>query len=276
MKKIFFILFILLTSCVAKDGPFSPSLAMVLDGIINKNPEYNVIQIQASKLEGHELLFITCLHNYNPKMTESYYIYKNKLVTYFQTDENDRSYIIDHNFLYKYDGRKLNYNCIYSSKVTSEPKQQVYEIIGNNKLALLKRPEKIVYRKNKIEGNNVVLNKQLNEFINSYIYNNIDVLYELRFKESNNKHYAIIRSMIYYDKNKYDGYFFRDGNLVVIYGIDASENFLDKTWIKKDNRGIPNFKYRTIDEWNYPYPLKLEIFSNGNVKELSLSEGFAI
>lgn len=265
-----------MTSCVAKDGPFSPSLAMVLDGIINKNPEYNVIQIQASKLEGHELLFITCLHNYNPKMTESYYIYKNKLVTYFQTDENDRSYIIDHNFLYKYDGRKLNYNCIYSSKVTSEPKQQVYEIIGNNKLALLKRSEKIVYRKNKIEGNNVVLNKQLNEFINSYIYNNIDVLYELRFKEINNKHYAIIRSMIYYDKNKYDGYFFRDGNLVVIYGIDASENFLDKTWIKKDNRGIPNFKYRTIDEWNYPYPLKLEIFSNGNVKELSLSEGFAI
>lgn len=265
-----------MTSCLAKDGPFSPSLAMVLDGIINKNPEYNVIQIQASKLEGHELLFITCLHNYNPKMTESYYIYKNKLVTYFQTDENDRSYIIDHNFLYKYYGGKLNYNCIYSSKVTSEPKQQVYEIIGNNKLALLKRPEKIVCRKNKIEGNNVVLNKQLNEFINSYIYNNIDVLYELRFKEINNKHYAIIRSMIYYDKNKYDGYFFRDGNLVVIYGIDASENFLDKTWIKKDNRGIPNFKYRTIDEWNYPYPLKLEIFSNGNVKELSLSEGFAI
>lgn len=84
-----------MTSCVAKDGPFSPSLAMVLDGIINKNPEYNVIQIQASKLEGHELLFITCLHNYNPKMIESYYIYKNKLVTYFQTDENDRSYIID-------------------------------------------------------------------------------------------------------------------------------------------------------------------------------------
>lgn len=80
---------------------------MVLDGIINKNPEYNVIQIQASKLEGHELLFITCLHNYNPKMTESYYIYKNKLVTYFQTDENDRSYIIDHNFLYKYDGENL-------------------------------------------------------------------------------------------------------------------------------------------------------------------------
>lgn len=51
---------------------------------------------------------------------------------------------------------------------------------------------------------------------------------------------------------------------------------LDKTWIKKDIRGIRNFKYRTIDEWNYPYPLKLEIFSNGNVKELSLSEGFAI
>lgn len=107
MKKIFFIFFILLTSCIAKDGPFSPSLAMVLDGIINENPEYNVIQIQASKLEGHELLFITCLYNYNPKMIEGYYIYKNKLVTYFQTDETDRSNIIDSNFCINMKGKNL-------------------------------------------------------------------------------------------------------------------------------------------------------------------------
>lgn len=45
---------------------------------------------------------------------------------------------------------------------------------------------------------------------------------------------------------------------------------------KKSKLGIPNFKYRTIDEWNYPYPMKLEILPNGDVKELSLSEGFAI
>lgn len=276
MKKIFFIFFILLTSCIAKDGPFSPSLAMVLDGIINENPEYNVIQLQASKLEGHELLFITCLYNYNPKMIEGYYIYKNKLVTYFQTDETDRSNIIDSNFLHKYEGEKLSYNCIYSSNVTSEPRLNVYEIMKDSKLALLKRPEKTLYRKNKIKGNNVVINKQLNEFVNSYIYNNIDVLYELRFKKMNGKRYAIIRSMIYYDKNKYDGYFLRDGHLIVIYGIEASENLLDKTWIKKSKLGIPNFKYRTIDEWNYPYPMKLEILPNGDVKELSLSEGFAI
>ena len=110
-----------------------------------------------------------------------------------------------------------------------------------------------------------------------YVSYNVDGrTYESELNGYSSSFYEGKKINIYYDKNKYDGYFFRDGNLVVIYGIDASENFLDKTWIKKDNRGIPNFKYRTIDEWNYPYPLKLEIFSNGNVKELSLSEGFAI
>lgn len=112
--------------------------------------------------------------------------------------------------------------------------------------------------------------------MNDFIYSNVEVLYELRFKTINKKHYAIIRSGIYYDKDKYKGYFYRYGNLIVLYGDSPSEDILDKTQILTNKQGIPNYKYGTIDEWNYPYPLKFEILPNGNLRKLSFSEGFAI
>ena len=155
-----------------------------------------------------------------------------------------------------------------------------------NNIEILKGPASLMYGSDAMAG--VVIfhdaptlakNTVAGDVSSEYQTNNGLFDYSLHMAGNNNGYVWGVRysdKMAHAYKNKYDGYFFRDGNLVVIYGIDASENFLDKTWIKEDNRGIPNFKYRTIDEWNYPYPLKLEIFSNGNVKELSLSEGFAI
>lgn len=275
MKKIIFAFIIVFTSCIAKDEPFSPSLAKALDEVISEDSTYSVIQIQASKLEGHDLFFLTSLHNYNPNLLDGYLTFKGKLVTYFQTDSLDRSNIIDIKLLHKYNGNIPNFRNIYSSQITSEPKQKMYEVIDGHELVAINNPETLVIRKNKIKGDNVIINKQLNDIINDYIYNNIDVLYELRFKTENGKHYAILRSMIYYDKDKYEGYFYRDGHLVVIYG-NPPEKIVDKTWIPKDKQGIPNFKHATIDNWNYPYPVKVEIFPNGTIRELSLSEGFGI
>ena len=104
MRKLLFAIFILFTSCVAKDSQFSPSLAKVLDGIIGKTHNFDVIQVIASKLEEHDLLIITCVPGYNPKVMDGYYIYKDKLITYYQTDSTDRSDIIDTKYLYKYEG----------------------------------------------------------------------------------------------------------------------------------------------------------------------------
>ena len=160
MRKLLFAIFILFTSCVAKDSPFSPSLAKVLDGIIGKTHNFDVIQVIASKLEEHDLLIITCVPGYNPKVMDGYYIYKDKLITYYQTDSTDRSDIIDTKYLYKYEGNIPNYIDVYEKLIFCEP--------------------------------------------------------------------------------------------------------------------IPNYKYGTIDEWNYPYPLKFEILPNGNLRKLSFSEGFAI
>ena len=64
MRAIIFIILILLTSCAAEEGPLSTSLASAIDSFIKKHPKCSVIQIQASRLDGHDLLFITSLNSY--------------------------------------------------------------------------------------------------------------------------------------------------------------------------------------------------------------------
>ena len=141
MKKIIFALLIVFTSCIAKDEPFSPSLAKALDEVISEDSTCDVIQIQASKLEGHDLFFLTSLHNYNPNLIDGYLTYKGKLVTYFQTDSLDRSNIIDTKVLHKYNGSIPNYRNIYSSQITSEPQQKMYEVIDGHELVAINNPE---------------------------------------------------------------------------------------------------------------------------------------
>lgn len=227
-------------------------------------------------MEEHDLLFITSGPGYNPNVMVGYYIYKDKLITYYQTDSTDRSDIIDTKYLYKYEGNIPNYIDVYEKLISCEPKQYLYEIIDGHKLTVVNNQKSLGFRKNEIKGDNVIKNKQLNQILNDFIYSNVEVLYELRFRTKNNKHYALIRSGIYYDKDKYKGYFYRDGNLIVLYGDSPSEDILDKTQILTNTQGRPNYKYGTIDEWNYPYPRKYEILPNGNLRKLSFYEGFAI
>ena len=105
---------------------------------------------------------------------------------------------------------------------------------------------------------------------------NINVLYELRFCVKDNKQYALFRSMNVYDSDRYDGYFYRNGCLIVLYGADKAKNVLDNTWIKKGKYGIPNTRNIHMNEklWTFPYPKAFEILPNGHLRELSHEEAF--
>ena len=85
-----------LINCTVKEGPFSPSLTKTLDYIIKNHPNYKVIQIQASEINGHNLLYVSSLNTYNPNFLDGYFIYKDRLITYFQTDSINRPYIVNH------------------------------------------------------------------------------------------------------------------------------------------------------------------------------------
>ena len=261
MKNIIFIFLILLTSAI--------------DSFIVKYPNWRGIQIMASKLDEHDLLFLTTMNNYNSDLIDGYCFYKNKLITYYQTDSLDRTSIIDTKRLLKFNGQIKNYKDFRLAHANSEPQDEVYEIFDKNKLSLVTNEPKLDLNRH-VTGNNVIKNENINRFLNSYIQYYANVLYELRFIEKNNKHYFTLRSMIFYDKDKYDGYFYRNGYLVVLYGVEQSDGILDDTWIKKEKFGIPNFRYTTIKDLNIPYPMKLEILPNGDIKYLSLSESFFI
>ena len=89
------ILIALLTSCFAEHSPLSPFLGTVVDSFIAKHPSYDVIDIRVSQLAGHDLLFIIGNAAYDPDMIDGYIIYKDRLLTYYQTDSLDRSSLID-------------------------------------------------------------------------------------------------------------------------------------------------------------------------------------
>ena len=279
MKKILTFAFVaLLTSCLPKHGALSLSLSTVVDSFISKHPSWDVIELIASKLDGHDLLFIVGEPTYFPEFIDGYCIYKNRLLTYYQTDSLDRSSLIDTTYMQRYNGDIENYKDTYKFPCNSEPSQEIYVIKNNNELVLVDDSVKLKFNRKLTKGNNVIKNKELNEFINSYIYNKIDVLYELRFCIKDSKQYVMFRSMPFYDKEKYDGYFYRNGYLIVLYGADLSGELLDNTWIKKEKIGIPSVRYTSINEtlWNFPFPEKIEILPDGHLKRLSIEEGFFI
>ena len=279
MKKILTFAFVaLLTSCLPKHGALSLSLSTVVDSFISKHPSWDVIELIASKLDGHDLLFIVGEPTYFPEFIDGYCIYKNRLLTYYQTDSLDRSSLIDTTYMQRYNGDIENYKDTYKFPCNSEPSQEIYVIKNNNELVLVDDSVKLKFNRKLTKGNNVIKNKELNEFINSYIYNKIDVLYELRFCIKDSKQYVMFRSMPFYDKEKYDGYFYRNGYFIVLYGADHSGELLDSTWIKKEKIGIPSVRYTSINEtlWNFPFPEKIEILPDGHLKRLSIEEGFFI
>lgn len=270
------ILIALLTSCFAGHSPLSPSLGTVVDSFVAKHPSYDVIDIRVSQLAGHDLLFIIGNATYDPNMIDGYIIYKDRLLTYYQTDSLDRSSLIDTECMLKYKDSIGNYKNVFLVDVICEPVSESYEIKDKNKLLLIKDTKELKYNRKRTSENNVVKNKELNDFINSYIYYNINVLYELRFCVKNNKQYALFRSMNVYDSDRYDGYFYRNGCLIVLYGADKAKNVLDNTWIKKGKYGIPNTRDIHMNEklWTFPYPKTFEILPNGHLRELSREEAF--
>ena len=266
---------LLMLNCTSTKWPFNQSLKNVIDKFIQMYPNGDVIQVQSSKIGTHELLIITNRKSYDPDMIDGYCIYKTKLITYYQTDSTNRDSIVRIDRLLKYEGKINGYKNAYATNVSFEPKQEIYKIFNKDSIVQIKDISKLKFS-DMPQSENVIANKELNEIINSYIYQLASVLYELKFIRKGNRSFVTLRSMPFYDKKEYDGYFYRDGHLIVLYGVNQSRNILERKWIKGTEGGIPHFRHVTIKRWNYPYPLKMEILSNGKVRILSLEEGFFI
>lgn len=266
------ILFFALSGCTIKKKPFSPSLQYVLNQFSKENPEYNVIQIQVSKINNYNLLFMTGLGAYDPDMIDGYYIYNGKLITYFQTDSLDRTHIVDTKVLKKYSGKIDGYRNVFQSKGITEPIQRAFLITNENRIVRIPKGFSLLSKGGYVDTN-VIKNAGLKKFLHNYIENAPSVLYELRFKQEKGKQYVIFRPMIFYDSSKLNGYFFWNRHLIVLYNLKQSGDLLNKQNILHSHK-IPNYRSLLIDDWNFPYPIKLEIINDKAIKELSLEEGY--
>ena len=266
------ILFFALSGCTIKKEPFSPSLQYVLNQFSKENPEYNVIQIQVSKINNYNLLFMTGLGAYDPDMIDGYYIYNGKLITYFQTDSLDRTHIVDTKVLKKYSGKIDGYRNVFQSKGITEPIQRAFLITNENRIVRIPKGFSLLSKGGYVDTN-VIKNAGLKKFLHNYIENAPSVLYELRFKQEKGKQYVIFRPMIFYDSSKLNGYFFWNGHLIVLYNLKQSGDLLNKQKLLHSHK-IPNYRSLFIDNWNFPYPIKLEVINDNALKELSLEEGY--
>ena len=267
------ILFFALSGCTIKKEPSSPSLQYVLNQFSKEHPEYNVIQIQVSKINNYNLLFMTGLGAYDPDMIDGYYIYNGKLITYFQTDSLDRTHIVDTKVLKKYSGKIDGYRNVFQSKGITEPIQRAFLITNENKIVRIPKGFSLLSKGGGSVDTNVIKNTGLKKFLHNYIENAPSVLYELRFKQEKGRQYVIFRPMIFYDSSKLNGYFFWNGHLIVLYNLKESGDLLNKQNILHSHK-IPNYRSLLIDDWNFPYPIKLEIINDKAIKELSLDEGY--
>jgi len=273
MKTVFvLVLFFALSGCTIKKEPFSPSLQYVLNQFSKEHPEYNVIQIQVSKINNYNLLFMTGLGAYDPDMIDGYYIYNGKLITYFQTDSLDRTHIVDTKVLKKYSGKIDGYRNVFQSKGITEPIQRAFLITNENRIVRIPKGFSLLSKGGYVDTN-IIKNTGLKKFLHNYIENAPSVLYELRFKQEKGKQYVIFRPMIFYDSSKFNGYFFWNGHLIVLYNLKQSGDLLNKQNILHSHK-IPNYRSLLIDDWNFPYPIKLEIINDKAVKELSLEDGY--
>ena len=266
------ILFFALSGCTIKKEPFSPSLQYVLNQFSKENPGYNVIQIQVSKINNYNLLFMTGLGAYDPDMIDGYYIYNGKLITYFQTDSLDRTHIVDTKVLKKYSGNIDGYRNVFQSKGITEPIQRAFLITNENRIVRIPKGFSLLSKGGYVDTN-VIKNAGLKKFLHNYIENAPSVLYELRFKQEKGKQYVIFRPMIFYDSSKLNGYFFWNGHLIVLYNLKQSGDLLNKQKFLHSHT-IPNYRSLFIDDWNFPYPVKLEVINDNALKELSLEEGY--
>ena len=266
------VLFFALSGCTIKKEPFSPSLQYVLNQFSKEHPEYNVIQIQVSKINNYNLLFMTGLDAYDPDMIDGYYIYNGKLITYFQTDSLDRTHIVDTKVLKKYSGKIDGYRNVFQSKGITEPIQRAFLITNENRIVRIPKGFSLLSKGGYVDTN-IIKNTGLKKFLHNYIENAPSVLYELRFKQEKGKQYVIFRPMIFYDSSKFNGYFFWNGHLIVLYNLKQSGDLLNKQKLLHSHT-IPNYRSLFIDDWNFPYPVKLEVINDNALKELSLEEGY--
>jgi uncharacterized protein YcfL len=131
-----------------------------------------------------------------------------------------------------------------------------------------------VIKKDSVILSNTILSK-LDNLINYDSDKTIKKLFVIRFNNIENESYVIIYKTYYYRKEYIDGYFFRNKNLVVIYGVKnlRVSNIVNSQRLITFKDSIPH--YLDISRCNMQfevYPIKFRIVSPDSLKQIYESD----
>ena len=274
LKYLFGLLLLALTSChemVAQDF-MCPQLSECFHQFVTRNPS-NVYCILSWKMGDDMIVTLETSNSYSYRFTDYYTEKDSILITYYSIDSIYDSRIINVEEMARYhSGVKLDYpmvdflaNCVHKDSMLVVNKDSIYPLESKTLTSSVAKDTDVFSR--------VDINFKLNSFINSQLA----PLYELRFFTVGEQTYVSVSGNFYYDKNKSDAYFYRNGHLVVISGltsIPASCKY-DKAAIRLVEKGITGARGYTKENYILPLPDVYEIKKN-NLKLVPLEKAFSL
>ena len=274
LRKILGLLLLTLTSCqkmVAQDF-LHPNLSESFAQFASQNPS-KIYYILSWKMGNDMIVTLGTSNSYSYKFTDYYTEKDSILITYYSIDSIFDSQLINVEEMTKYhSGDKLDYpmvdflaNCIHKDSMLVVNNDSIYPLTSKS------------FASNAAKDTDVFSRTDINVKINSFINTQLAPLYELRFFYVGEKAYISISGNFYYDKDKSDAYFYRNGHLVVISGLTSipANCKYDKAAVRLINGGIAGARGYTKENYILPMPDVYEIKKN-NLKLVAPEKAFSL
>ena len=207
--------------------PACPKLLERLDNYMNRY-DCKTYGIYFTNREGLTYIQIGGSNKYNKVLTDGFFFFYFKMVTYSFIDNKFQDSILFRNNTETFTGNIEGYESFdpYSKDNTNaEPPDPIFLVVLSIDSIL---PEDFVNvkvkRKHLVHGDNVVRHKALNDSINSYINKTTGPMTMLRIAKKDDYFCYTICSQDTYCKEHTRGYFIREGHPIVIY---LDENNMD-------------------------------------------------
>lgn len=281
---LFFYIFIGSQICYGQSSS-SAVLCPKLDSLLCqyiKASHYDMFSIHLTFIEygGVEFLLFNDESGYDSRFVDGYFYKQNRLITYFSYNRKDWGKFIDFSAAISYRDSIPGYN--------DNGREDGVLIISNGgtpqKLYQLRSPNEVVevscvqscpdIKWERANDTNAINSQKLNKILNDYINNNYYILYAIRFNKIGREYFVSINGALAYDYNMINGYFYRNGHLVILYGLEnlPYQDLITTSEILRFNGSIDNYRgvRSLIPEFqNKPLPIKLKIVSRGKFKKAS-------
>lgn len=217
---------------------------------------------------------------YDSRFTDGYFYRQGRLITYYCFNRKDWGKFIDSSATVNYrdsipgyndNGREHGVLMIHNGGTP----QKLYQLCSPNDVVEVDS----VYSCSEIKwerasDTNVINSPKLNKILNDYINDNYHIFYAIRFNKIGREYFISINGAFAYDDRMIDGYFYRNGHLVVLYGMEnlPYQDLIVTSKILRFHESIDNYRgvQRLIPEFqNIPLPIKLKIVSREKFKKAS-------